>query len=88
MQGLVAEDRCNQIPHTENGLFLTMWDKQSETIRYHIWFGAPLSRDVQLRLTRAFAQFLAWADHIGLRVANSRQGRTRRTRKSKKRAGP
>ena len=64
-----------------------MWDKQSDAIRYHTWFGPPLARDVQLGLTRAYAQFLAWADHVGLRVQKAK-GRPRRIRKSKKRADP
>lgn len=63
---MVAEDRSSQYPHNTKPLFSAIFDKRSGTLRYDPPTGWRLNRDTQLRLTRAFAKFLAWADHIGL----------------------
>src|SRR5690349_11943314 len=73
---MVAEDRSSQYPHKSKPLFSAVFDKRSGLIRYDPPTGWRLNRDTQLRLTRAFAQFLAWADHVGLRAPEARRGRS------------
>jgi hypothetical protein len=75
---VVAEDRSSQYPHNMKPLFSAVFDKRWGTVRYHTPTGWRLNRDTQLRLTRAFAQFLAWADHVGLRAPKAERHRPRK----------
>ena len=74
---LVAEDRNHRSPHTQRPEFSAIFEKSLGITRYQPPLGWHMTHDAQISVTRAFARFLAGADHQGLRGSGRRRSRRR-----------
>ena len=60
---MVAEDRLNAKPRERKDKISAVFEWPPAGTRYHLPLANPFNRETQVRLARAFAQLLAWADH-------------------------
>jgi hypothetical protein len=74
---VVAEDRCKRSHRQENTENSVTYVGSGIVAVVHFLVEIPFSRDVQVRMTRAFARSLAWAHNEGRETVGRRRLKSR-----------